>query len=185
MLDRDHVRVTDVLKPFTGYEFVNHTVLANAAVRGTAVHSLCAAIAQDAFVDDENIQEDLRGFVKSFRLWKEAQVSSFVLIEKRYFDDDNGYTGQLDYVILGTDDKLYLVDLKTGSSPQKTHPVQMAAYDELLRKHSIAVHGAMLVYLDREGAFPDVKLLEDMTNERSVFLSALHCYKYFNRKRKR
>lgn len=174
-------RVTDILSNFTGYEYVPKTILENAATRGTAVHGICAGIAKGAWTPETMVEEDLQGYVESFKKWKEAQVKSFMIVEKRYYDDQIGFTGQVDFVIEANDSKKYLIDIKTSAKPYKTHSVQMGAYSILLASAGILIDGgAMLVYLQRTGAFPDIILLEDMEKERSVFLSALECYNYFH-----
>ncbi len=177
-------RVTEILRPFTHYDQVPKDILARAAARGTSVHALCAGIAKGNWVPDGMIAEDLLGYVQSFKKWSEAQVKKFVIIEKRYIEEELNYTGQLDFVVVGTDDELYLVDLKTSSSPQKTYPVQMAAYSHLLKKYHVTIKGAMLVYLDKTGEFPEIHYLDEMDKEFSVFLSALECWTYFNKKEK-
>jgi hypothetical protein len=181
----DYPRVTEVLRGYTSYDQVPKEILEKAAARGTSVHALCAGIAKGAWIPDGMIGDELIGYVNSFKQWAAAQVSQFVVVEKRYTDDDRRYSGQLDFVILGSDDHLYLVDLKTSARPQKTYPVQMAAYDSLLRKHKIVVKGAMLVYLKRDGAFPDIHMLDDMTEETEVFMNALDCWHYFNKGKKK
>ena len=180
----DYPRVTEVLRPFTNYDKVPTQILHKAAIRGTSVHAICAALAKGAFVTEGMIGEELLGYVQSFQKWCEFQVKSFLVIEKRYSDDEKGYTGQLDFVILAKDDKLYLADLKTSSRPQKTYPIQMAAYEYLIQKNKIQVEGAMLVYLHKDGEFPDIHLIDDLTREREVFFSALDCYHYFNKGKK-
>lgn len=179
----EYPRVTEVLRPFTSYDSVPQDILKRAAARGTSVHAICAGLAKGAWIPDAMIPEDLVGYVTSFRLWADAQVKSFEIIEKRYIDEQLLYTGQLDFVVKGTDGELYLVDLKTSARPQKTYPVQMAAYDCLLRGDGTRVKGAMLVYLKKDGDFPDVDLIEDLTEELDVFLYALHCWKFFNRRK--
>jgi hypothetical protein len=176
-------RVTEILKPFTGIDFIPKDVLEKAAARGTSVHALCAGIAKGAWIPDGMIGENLLGYVNSFKLWSEAQVDKFVTIEKRFTDEDLKFTGQLDFVILGKDGNLYLVDLKTSASHQKSYPIQMAAYDYLLEKHKIKVKGAMLVYLNKDGEFPNIHYLEDMQEERSVFMGALTCWHYFHKRK--
>lgn len=180
----DYPRVTEVLRAYTSYDQVPKEILERAAARGTSVHALCAGIAKGAWIPDGMIGEDLLGYVNSFKKWAAAQVSKFIVIEKRYSDDDLRFSGQLDYVVLGTDEQLYLVDLKTSSRPQKTYPVQMAAYDLLLRNNKINVKGAILVYLNKDGEFPEVHLIEDLTEELHVFLNALECWQYFNKGKK-
>lgn len=131
------------------------------------------------------IDERFLGYVNSFRKWSEAQVSKFLIIEKRFAEEDMKFTGQLDFVVKGTDNELYLVDLKTSAKPQKTHPIQMAAYDRLLKRHGVVVKSAMLVYLDKDGEFPEIQVVESMYNEFRVFESALECWNYFNKKKEK
>lgn len=180
----DYPRVTEVLRAFTSYDQVPKDILERAAARGTSVHALCAAIAKGDWIPDTMIDKELRGYVNSFKQWAEAQVDKFVIIEKRLHDNLLQYSGQLDFVILGKDNELYLVDLKTSARPQKTYPVQMAAYDYLLRNNEVKVKTAMLVYLNKDGDFPEIHTLESMDREFQVFHSALDCYHYFNKGKK-
>lgn len=177
-------RVTEILKPFTSYDSVPREVLDRAAARGSSVHALCAGIAKGNWIPDGMISEELIGYVRSFRKWHEAQVKRFLIIEKRYTDLRQEFSGQLDFVVECTDGKMYLADLKTSAKPQKTYPIQMAAYDKLLRQQNIFVSGAMLVYLNKNGDFPDIDLIDDMQEEYSVFASALHCHQYFKTRKK-
>lgn len=178
-------RVTEILRPFTKFDYVPKKILENAASRGTAVHALCAGIAKGAWVPDNMIPEELRGYVTSFKKWADNHVKKFVIIEKRFVDEHLKYTGQVDFVVVGNDDELYLVDLKTSASPQKTYQLQMAAYEHMLEKHHVSVKGAALVYLQKDGEYPEIDLIEDFTERFHIFLSALDCYNYFNRKRKK
>jgi hypothetical protein len=179
----EYPRVTEILRPFTGYESVPKQVLEKAAVKGTVVHAWCAQIAKGHWVPDGVIAEELLGYVTSFRKWAEAQATEFVVIEKRYSDDFMKYSGQVDYVIVGSDSELYLVDIKTSSKPQRTYPVQMAAYCHLLSQHGTNVKGAMLVYLNKEGEFPEIDMRENLEEEFEVFICARDCWRYFNKRK--
>lgn len=176
--------MTEILRPYTSYDQVPVDILQRAAARGTTVHALCAGIAKGNWIPDGMVGDEYLGYVRSFKQWSEAQVSKFEIIEKRYMDDDLKYSGQLDFVVEGTDGSMYLVDLKTSAKPQKTYPVQMAAYDSLLRKQGVNVHGAMIVYLKKDGDFPDIHFIEDLKPEFAVFVSALYCWNYFNKGKK-
>lgn len=175
----EYPRVTEILRAFTSYDQVPKHILDNAAARGTTVHALCAGIAKGAWLPDGMIGEAHLGYVNSFKLWQQAHVTSFDIIETRYIDEVLGYSGQLDFVIKANDGKLYLVDLKTSAKPQKTYPIQMAAYDRLLKKHGIVVEGAMIVYLNKTGEFPDIDFLPNMDAEFHIFSCALDCWNYF------
>ena len=180
----DYPRVTEILKPFTNLEYVPREVLDRAATRGTKVHALCAGIAEGAWIPDASIDPEHVGYVQSFVKWHLAQVKEFMVIEKRFADEHLYYTGQVDFVVMGTDDQIWLVDIKTSTKHQKTYPVQMAAYRELLALHGIKTHGAMLVFLDKDGEFPDIDVLENTEGEFSVFLAALECHKFFKQRKK-
>ena len=168
---------------YTGYEHVPTHILEKAAIRGTKVHALCAGIAKGHWIPDGMIGEDLLGYVQSFRQWSDEHVDEYLIVEKRYSDEELGYTGQVDFVIKGKDGKSYLVDLKTSAIPQKTHAIQMAAYERLLWKENIIVTGAILVYLSKEGEYPKLNRLDEMCEERKIFYSALECWKYFNKRK--
>jgi len=178
-------RVTEILRPFTSYDQVPKEILERAAARGTSVHALCAGIAKGNWIPDGMIGEELFGYVQSFKQWAAAQVKEFVIIEKRYTDGEKRFTGQLDFVVKCTDDKLYLVDLKTSARPQKTYPIQMSAYEELLLQNGIRVEGTMLVYLNKEGEFPDIDLMGNLRSEFMIFLCAVKCYEYFKIRKKK
>jgi len=180
----DYPRVTEVLKAFTSYDQVPRDILNRAAAKGTSVHALCAAIAKGEWIPEGMIDEELRGYVRSFKKWADEYVEKFLIIEKRFSDEGLQFSGQLDFVILDKAGELYLVDLKTSSRPQKTYPVQMAAYDYLLKNNHVTVKGAVLVYLDKEGELPKIHLIEDMSEEFHVFDSALYCWHYFNKGKK-
>lgn len=174
-------RVTEILRPFTKYENVPPDRLAAAAARGSTVHAICAGIAKGAWIPDGMIAENLLGYVNSFKKWSQAQAIEFIEVEKRYFDEVYEFSGQIDYLILGSDQKRYLVDLKTSARAQKTYPVQMGAYWHLLTTNGMRVEGAMLVYLDKDGEFPEIDLIEDISEHQRIFWSAYECYKYFHK----
>lgn len=173
-------RVTQILSYYTNYHQLPPEILKKASTRGSAVHGLCEGIAKGQWIPESMIDEELKGYVESFRKWSAAQVKEFYIIERRYTHDGLGYTGQVDMVIRGTDGKLYLTDLKTTASPMKTHPVQMAAYQELLKANGIETVGVMLVYLNKDGGFPEIDLFHELHKEFGVFLSARECWYYFN-----
>lgn len=176
-------RVTEVLHVFTNFDKVEKNVLRAAAARGTSVHGLCAAIAKGAWVPISMIPEDQQGYVQSFRAWVESFVESFIIIEERYAHEEHGYTGQLDFVVTGKNQRKYLVDIKTSSGHQKTYPLQIAAYRGLLQSKGIEVDEGMLVYLAKDGEAPKVRSYADTKEEWETFLSALRCYKFFNKRK--
>ena len=176
-------RVTEVLRYYTNYDQVPGYVLENAAARGTRVHALCASLCEGAWIPDGMVgQEDL-GYVLSFRDWLDSEPKKFIFVEKRFTHPRYGYSGGIDSLIkLPTGDE-YIVDLKTSSAPQKTYPLQMAAYKELLESNGHQVKGALLVYLSKTGKAPKIVVYENLEEEKWIFLQALDVYNYFNREK--
>lgn len=173
-------RVTTILKRYNDYGNVPPLILEKAAARGSAVHALCEGIAKGEWITESMVEPKWSGYVQSFREWHESQVESYAVIEKRLFDRDLNFSGQVDLVINSSQGMTYLCDLKTTAKSHKTHAIQLAAYEHLLAIHGIEVEASMIVYLQKNGSFPEIQLYEDLTNEWNVFLSALHCYNYFN-----
>lgn len=175
-------RVTEVLKPYSGFVHVEETILQRACERGSKVHALCSAIAGGAWVSIESISDELRGYVRSFQSWFDSFVSSVVINEERFEHVDYKYSGQVDLVVIGKDSQLYLIDLKTSAKPQKTYRVQLGAYRELMRDHDILVEACKIVYLNKDGAAPIVETLINTDSEERAFRCALECWYYFNKK---
>ncbi len=190
----EYARVTDILKPFTPFKNMSEPpvdaqesawrrTVQKAASRGSTVHALCAAVANDEWLPDDLIPLEAAGYVESFRLWAKDQVEIFLVIETRYNDEEHEYTGQVDFIALYKDGRHVLVDIKTTYKPEKTHPIQVAAYCQLAELHGGYVDTTALVYLSKTGEYP--KCLEyegeELEIRKKVFNSALHCYKYFNK----
>lgn len=179
----DYPRVTEILQPFSGIEFVPKDKLEKAAARGTKVHSICSGMARGLWIAETEIDEELRGYVESFKKWQGAQVESFEIIEKRFTSTLDKFTGQIDFLITTSQGSSCLVDIKTTYRPQKTHPIQLAAYEILLNENKIYPNNSMVVYLSKDGDFPEINFIEDIREPRIVFLSALKCWHYFHKKK--
>lgn len=176
----DYPRVTEVLKPFATYHGVPLNVMENAASRGTKVHAYCAAIAKGAWLPDSMIGEEFIGYVDAFRDWRgDLEVETFLVVEQRFIHEKHRYSGQVDFVIKTKSGREVLVDLKTSAKPQKTHPLQMAAYMEVLASHEIYVQEAWLVYLKKQGGYKQ-QVVPYKPSEVATFLSALQCWRYFH-----
>lgn len=173
-------RVTEILKFFNTYENIPEKTLERAADRGTSVHAICAARAENVWIPDSLIDDNLKPYVESFDKWREAQVKDFLIVEKRYTHVSYRFNGQIDFVIESEKGLKYLVDIKTCYRPQKTHLLQLAAYHMLLHEQKITVDGACVVYLSRDGHFPECIMPEDLVEETQIFLDCLNCWRYIN-----
>lgn len=172
----NHPRVTEIISPWAGLDKIPEDILANAANRGTRVHEICARVAAGDFV--MSIDEDIRGYVQSFRKWFDIQVEEVLLSEERLNDEALGYTGQIDLVVMLKEGIVALVDLKTPTTSYPTWKMQIAAYRNLLQKEGILPERTGSLQLHPEGKTPRMKWYEDSATDFNAFLSALNVYNY-------
>lgn len=172
----NHPRVTEIISPWSGLDGIKEDVLQKAAERGTKVHEVCARIAAGEFV--MSIDDDIRGYVDSFRQWFDSQVSDVLMSEERLNDEALGYTGQIDLVVMLKEGIVTLVDLKTPVTSYPTWKMQIAAYRNLLQKEGILPERTGSLQLHPEGKTPRMKWYEDSATDFNAFLSALNVYNY-------
>lgn len=168
----NYIRVTKVLYPFSGLQNINQEVLQNAARRGTKVHKICEAIASG--LGEIGVDEEVWGYIESFKKWWEKGVN-VVEIEKRFYDDDLCITGQVDFII-DTPEGLAVVDLKTCSKPSKTWPAQGSAYAYLAKKSGYDIKKIYFLHLNKHGK--PAKIFEYPVDD-SFFLAILKTYLHF------
>lgn len=168
-------RVTEVLSYFSGLDKVPEHILRNACERGNKVHQCCDSIIEG--LEDASIDEELKTYIKSFKLWKQDKV--FCKKPERFFCFDLEITGECD-ALYYEKDKLILVDFKTSFSEGKTWRLQGSAYSYLARVNSIKVDEIHFVHLCKKGTYPEVYCyLEDF----DLFKSCLDVYRYFYKKK--
>lgn len=165
--EEKHLRVTEMLYPFSKMQFIDEIVLENAAARGTRVHAICEGIITG--VGEWDVEPALQGYVDSFKLWWELG-HKVVEIEKRFYCDELMITGQVD-LLLQEDNELVVCDLKTSAQPSKTWPVQGSAYAYLAKASKIK-----FIKLDRNGKPPKIY---DYPVDIPFVKKCLEVYKYF------
>jgi hypothetical protein len=183
----DYPRVTEVLKPFSGFDYIPKDRLESAAKRGTEVHSICAGLAKGAWIPDSMIQEEYKGYIKSYNDWAKENITKCDIVEKRYVEHEHGYTGQIDLTFVHNDGKYYLCDIKTSAAYNKVHYLQMCAYYNMLFENEVIICGAYLLYLQKDGGKAKEKFikLEDLAEDFFYFECALTCYKFFHKKKEK
>lgn len=172
----NYPRVTSIISPWSGLDKIREDVLQHAAERGTKTHEYCNRIANGEFV--MSIDEDIRGYVQSFRKWFDTQVDEVLLSEKRLNDEQWGYSGQIDLLVRLKEGIVTLVDLKTPATSYPTWKMQIAAYRNLLQKEGVLPERTGSLQLHPEGRTPRMKWYEDSATDFNAFLSALNVYNY-------
>lgn len=165
-------RVTEVLYPFSGLQYVQKEVIDRAATRGTYVHSACEGIMRG--LGNWESPEGIQGYVDSFMSWW-GKGREIVDIERRFYDDEYMLTGQVD-ALIKMHDGIYVVDLKTSANPSKTWPLQGSAYAYLARKAGYEIKGMVFLKLNREGENAREYRYEE---EWDMYLKCFEVYKRF------
>jgi CRISPR/Cas system-associated exonuclease Cas4 (RecB family) len=147
-------------------------VLAHAAERGTKVHKICEGIVSG--IGEIGVDEEVWGYVESFKKWWE-KGHEVIEMEKRFWDDDLELTGQVD-LIIRSEEKLIIVDLKTSSRPSNTWPAQGSAYAYLAKKSGYDIQKIHFLHLNKHGKEP--KIFEYPVDD-SFFLAIFRVYKHF------
>jgi hypothetical protein len=171
----NYTRITQMLYPFSGLDKLDADVVAYAAERGTKVHKICEAIISG--LGEIGVDDETWGYVESFKKWWSLS-HDVVMMEQRFWDDENEITGQVD-LIINTLNGLAVVDLKTSSRPSKTWPAQGAAYAFLARKANYDIKKIYFLHLNKHGKEP--KIYEYDVND-SFFLSILIVWEHFFKK---
>lgn len=167
----NYTRVTDVLYPFSGLDVLDPEVVQNAADRGTAVHKICESIING--LGEFGVEDHLQGYVESFKKWYDGK--KVVVMEERFWDDENKITGQCDLIL----DDGTLVDLKTSYKPGKTWPVQGNAY-WYMASQKYNIKKINFVHLQKKGGMAKVY---DYPIDPDLWLSVLRTYNHFYRKK--
>lgn len=169
-----YLRVTKILYPFSGLQNIDPDVVANAARRGTKVHKICEGIAEG--LGEVGTDEESKPYVDSFKIWFEG--INVLLIEKRFWDDELGITGQVDFII-ETEGGLAVVDLKTSAKASKTWQAQGCAYAYLAKKAGYDIKRILFIHLNKKGKAP--KIYEYPVDD-SFFLAIFRVYHHFYHK---
>lgn len=177
-------RVTEVLSPFTGIEFVPKELLAPACERGTQVHQFIEGVLEDS--PFSICSEVVRPYVESFStFWdksKHAYKDGNMTLEKRLFCDDKKIKGKPD-LIVETFGKTYVLDWKTSASPHKSWALQGAAYRYLLEVNGYQdVDSVLFIKLSKEGKGPTLYKHDNHEENLEVFFKCLELYRWFSMK---
>jgi len=175
----EYLRVTEILSPFSGMQYVDKQVLENACVRGTRVHKACEGIAKG--IDGWDLPEEYQGYVDSFKKWF-GRGKNFAEVEKRLYCPKLGITGQIDFIVKEPGGCI-IVDLKTSQRESKSWLLQGTAYSYLAKQAGYDVKGIMFLKVGRDGSEPKQYLYKE---NMKLLTEVIDVYKYFyGRKGKR
>ena len=187
-----YYRVTEVLCPFNGYGAAPASLMKQYQRRGTIVHKACnrfTEIGPDWYLDleidgmaasDEEISL-AKPYVDSFAQWFDPSTMQIIEKEERLYDDSLELTGEPD-LIISQGGCLYIDDIKTSKSVNKTWAFQLAAYRYLMKNRCIGnlyPYKRRVIQVSGEGIRPNVIVFDDYETEIDIFLKAVELYKTF------
>lgn len=168
----DYTRVTTVLYPFSGLEKIDGEIVRHAGERGTKVHKICEGIMSG--LGEIGVDEETEPYVESFKKWW-GDGKQIVEMEKRFYCESLGITGQVD-IIIQTEDGMAIVDLKTSYKPSKTWQVQGSGYYYLVKDAGYDIKKLLFLHLQRNGK--PAKVIEYPCDPQ-LFLQVYSTYKHF------
>jgi hypothetical protein len=178
--------VTQVLKPFSGYENVPEAYLDPATERGRRIHAACASIALRVPILRRDPED--AGYIQSFRTWFDRYVVKVVGVELELKDPNLNFIGHLDFLFelipgmipeLRAGD-LAIIDLKTPIVRQKAWAAQAVSYLHLAKINKYPARAAGSLQLDPEGGPARLNwYVEKSARDFAAFLNALSAHNYF------
>jgi Holliday junction resolvase-like predicted endonuclease len=169
--NKDYLRVTQVLSPFSGLSKVNPIVLSKAGERGSKVHEICTAVMDEIGIFPFGNTYD--GYIESFKKWMDGK--KFIDRPSRFYCDKYMITGEIDAIYQDKED-LVLIDIKTSSKENKTWPLQGSAYAYLCRQNGYNISRIEFIQLSKMGN--EAKIYSYKENF-DMFLKCLDVYKTF------
>lgn len=175
-------------------------VLANAAIRGTAIHNHCLTLVKGLWASD--VEPEHQPYVDAFINWYQNNVYQCLFAGVRLYDDIKRFTGEYDLIVVLKETKqIALIDIKATAAESKSWPVQLAAYDHLCMVndypeietfYNVHLKKVKPPVFEKSGeekvlvSPPKVKAVaiehKNIKPFWDIFSSALACFDYFNRR---
>lgn len=169
--------VTTVLGAFADFDKIRPDVLEAAQLRGSGVHTRCAAYGGGFYV--QPLPLEWQGYFDSFRRWFDLYVDEVIFVEERFHNHQFFYNGKADLGAVLMDGRRVVVDYKTPAAEYPTWKSQIAAYCELAEQVYPPGFEGMSLRLRRDGKPARATVYDSSGNDYAAFLSALAAYRYF------
>jgi hypothetical protein len=186
-MDNEFDRVTEILSPFSGVEFIPEEVLKPAGERGTIVHKYIEGILDgwECFLKEPELEGYIKSFTDFWARYEHAYEGGTRQLEQRFYCPKMKITGQAD-VIITLNNRTYLIDWKTSSRPHITWGLQGAAYKYLAEQNGHEnVDAVLFVKLAKCGKKPTLYKYENQEELWQIFENCVKLYRYFDMKNTR
>jgi hypothetical protein len=176
--------VTQIIAPWVKWDHIPEERLAMAAERGTDIHDACHAIALGiGWFPITNEGRAVAGYVDSFRLWFESVVYDVLFTERELKDDNFGFIGHPDLLVVNKDREILLIDLKSPVTRSKSWRLQLAAYAHLCEIAGHRPDKIGSLRLHPKGNPPKMDWYQDSRlQDFNIFSCCLTAHRYLNEK---
>lgn len=178
MKDQDnYLRITELIMPFSGVEFVPEQYLIPAAERGTLVHEQIENYLSPLGIVEQ--YEHIDGYMKSFYdFWESWTGKDIIAMEERLFCDEKMITGKFD-LLCRSGDSFCILDWKTSSKPQKKSWRLQAAGYRYLASSKYDVDQVIFVNLKKNGSTAGIYSFDSYEEDLETLWKCLDLYRYF------
>lgn len=178
---QNYRRITEIISPFSGIEFVPEDILKPAADRGTLVHK---GIEDFLSGKDVSYGDEVLPYIESFKIfWSKSKYifeGGKITLEKRMFCDKYKISGQAD-VIIEKKNRTYIIDWKTSKTPHKSWALQGAAYRYLAELNGYEnVDSVLFVKVDKAGKKPTLYKHDNYYENLDIFFKCLELFNWFD-----
>ena len=168
---------TQVLSKYIDWSKIPRDHLIKAQDRGTRVHAACSALCNNLFYN--NLLPEEKGYLDSFRKWKEKYIKKIFWTEKRLYCDKLNFTGQPDIYCEIEDGRRAVIDLKTPAGLGATWNLQLASYRYLIVENNEGEPDiGISLRLIANGSMAKAKDYEYNAQDFVAFLNALAAHRY-------
>lgn len=165
--------VTQIIKT-AGFYKNSEFFTEEAANRGTYVHKACDMYDND-ILDMNSSELDFKGYIDAWIAFREQSKAEIIETEKRVYSEVWMFAGTLDRVVK-MNNKMFILDIKTGSPQPAADPLQTAAYQMAYGElKGTKIEGRGCVYLSENGKFT-IKYHEQDREDWADFLAALRVW---------
>lgn len=168
---------TQVLSKYIDWSKIPRDHLMKAQDRGTRVHAACSALCNNLFYN--NLLPEEKGYLDSFRKWKEKYIKKIFWTEKRLYCDKLNFTGQPDIYCEIEDGRRAVIDLKTPIFPGPTWSIQLSSYRYLIIENKEDEPDiAISLRLKKDGSIASAHEYLFFNQDFAAFLNALTAHRY-------
>jgi len=163
-----------------GYQYVD-AAFKLAAERGTFFHKAMKLVADGVFnglIEESMKENEMYDDIKIGQKWFEDNVKEIICAEKTFFSKLK-FAGTVDLIAKLKDDKIYIIDYKTGSIINRKHELQLAAYTSLAEKElKIKINKRMILQIN-DNKLKQIIIKSDKSIDVNYFFYALTLYREF------